>query len=183
MACFEKAAKFTLGHEGGFVDHASDPGGATKYGISLRTLLSLSDSEMENFDVDGDGVVDVDDIRNMSREQAVALYREKYWLPVFAKLEAQEVATKVFDMSVNMGVTQATRLVQRALNRYGRLVKVDGRFGPMTLAAVNGASCKLAVHALCNEQMRFYYGLVNAKPKLKVFLLGWMRRAFAEPAA
>ena len=34
---FDQAFQKLIGHEGGFVDHPSDPGGATKYGISKRS--------------------------------------------------------------------------------------------------------------------------------------------------
>ena len=33
---FEHAFERLIGHEGGFVDHPSDPGGATRYGITER---------------------------------------------------------------------------------------------------------------------------------------------------
>lgn len=38
MDAFEKAHEFTARWEGGYIEHANDPGGATKYGISLRFL-------------------------------------------------------------------------------------------------------------------------------------------------
>lgn len=38
MRPFEDFVKVILKHEGGYVDHPNDPGGATKYGISLRFL-------------------------------------------------------------------------------------------------------------------------------------------------
>ena len=33
---FDKAFDRLLGHEGGFVDHPRDPGGATRWGITQR---------------------------------------------------------------------------------------------------------------------------------------------------
>lgn len=38
---FEKAFDILLGHEGGFVDHPKDPGGATRYGITQRVAHNL----------------------------------------------------------------------------------------------------------------------------------------------
>ena len=40
MGNFEKAHEFTSRWEGGYVNHAADPGGATNFGISLRFLKS-----------------------------------------------------------------------------------------------------------------------------------------------
>jgi hypothetical protein len=57
---FERAMSFTGKWEGGFVNDPKDPGGATKYGISLRFLRDLAP---ELGDVDGDGDVDADDVR------------------------------------------------------------------------------------------------------------------------
>ena len=41
MADFLKAHAFTARWEGRLVDHPSDPGGITNYGVSLRWLRSL----------------------------------------------------------------------------------------------------------------------------------------------
>lgn len=37
MTNFDKAFELLIGHEGGYVNHPSDPGGETKYGISKRS--------------------------------------------------------------------------------------------------------------------------------------------------
>ena len=57
MSHFDTAIKKVLKHEGGYVDHKNDPGGATKYGISLR-FIRKSNTEL---DLDGDGDIDSDD--------------------------------------------------------------------------------------------------------------------------
>jgi len=35
---FERSAELVLQHEGGFVQHPADPGGATRFGITRATL-------------------------------------------------------------------------------------------------------------------------------------------------
>ena len=50
MSHFDTAIKKVLKHEGGYVDHKNDPGGATKYGISLR-FIRQSNTDL---DLDGD---------------------------------------------------------------------------------------------------------------------------------
>lgn len=37
MSDFDKAFEIVVGHEGGYTDHPSDPGGETKFGISKRS--------------------------------------------------------------------------------------------------------------------------------------------------
>ena len=50
MSHFEKAVEKVLEHEGGYVDHKADPGGATNYGISLRFVKQSTGIDL---DVDG----------------------------------------------------------------------------------------------------------------------------------
>ena len=55
-----------------------------------------------------------------------------------AEVENQNVANKLFDMGVNMGVRQAAVYAQRAVNpSHGRQLTEDGNIGPKTLAAIN----------------------------------------------
>ena len=72
MSNFESAVEKVLKHEGGYVDHANDPGGATNYGISLRFVKQSTGIDL---DVDGDGDIDADDIKAMTPEQAKEIYK------------------------------------------------------------------------------------------------------------
>jgi len=128
-----------------------------------------------DFDFDGD--VDADDIRKMTKAQAIHRYKTDYWLSYYSDILSQMIATKVFDMAVNMGHKQAHTLVQRALRAVGQRVGVDGRFGPKTLAAINMANPECLLAAIRATQSAFYVYLSQRKPKLKVFLNGWLRRA------
>lgn len=56
----DKALKFTLKWEGGYVNHPNDPGGETKFGISKRQYPHL-------------------DIGSLTLEDAIAIYRKDYW--------------------------------------------------------------------------------------------------------
>jgi len=65
---FEQAVDIVLQHEGGFVQHPRDPGGATKFGITRETLSRA-----------GGCPVSVEDVRELTRAEAVAIYRWLYW--------------------------------------------------------------------------------------------------------
>lgn len=175
MSSWDRAVEVVLRHEGGFVDNPADPGGATKYGISLRWLAQRGG--LGDFDHDGD--VDVDDIRIMDRDQAMLLYKQNWWDRYdYGHIHDTAVATKIFDMAVNMGAPQAHKLVQRALAAVDHPVAIDGVFGPNTLRAVNSSeSCLLEV--LKATQAMFYWHLVQIKPQLAEFEVGWMRRAYS----
>jgi len=151
MSTFEDAIDTILEHEGGYVNNPSDPGGETKYGICKRVYPSL-------------------DIKNLTKEKAIAIYRRDYWRPYYSLINHQDTATKIFDMAVNMGHSQANKIVQRAVN-----VTADGIIGKQTIAAINKDN--QAINKICAEQAKFYRQLSIDKPKLAVFLNGWLKRA------
>jgi len=172
MSSFDFALPVILAHEGGWSDNPRDPGGATKYGISLRFLRA------QGIDLDMDGDVDADDVRALSPQHAAALYRARFWdAEGYGRIVDQQVATKVCDMSVNMGPRRAHRLCQRALNECGERLEVDGVLGPDTVDAVNRTEARELLLELCAEQTAYYTTLAEVKPALAVFLVGWTRRA------
>lgn len=193
MSNFELAIETILEHEGGFVDHKHDPGGATNFGISLRWLEQI---DLAEADIDMDGDVDADDIKKMTRKQAIAFYKKHWWVKhKYDRITNNGVAIKVFDMAVNMGAKQAHKLVQRSMRAVGLEVEDDGILGPKSIEAINLATSQHLIPAIRCTQAGFYYALVmrNAalrKAKVKkangkayedfsVFLKGWLRRAYS----
>jgi lysozyme family protein len=185
MAEFEKAIGVVLEHEGGsrYVDHPDDPGGATRFGISLRFALrelardADGDGRIDG-DLDLDGDVDADDIRLLPEDLARESYRRCWWERYgYARLVDQQVATKVFDMAINMGGKQAHTLLQRALGACGYHLLEDGVLGPKTIAAALDAEPRELVLEVCFQQSEFYRGLVERKPRLEAFRRGWLARA------
>lgn len=184
MSNFDWALRVVLHHEGGFTDDAADPGGATDFGISLRFLQTvLEDSDEDGFadgDIDRDGDIDVDDIRSLSLDDVAELYEKKFWKKAKCdKIRSEMLAVKAFDMSVNMGPSQAWKLIQRGCNTLGTSLTIDGKPGPVTLAAVNSLHDKdfMLVTNIRREQDKFYESLIVKKPTLAKFRLGWRRRA------
>ena len=175
-AAWETALALVLRHEGGWADHPKDPGGATKFGISLRYLQGLKAAG----DLNGDGVVDTADVRGLSVEDAAAIYKRDWWdRHGYAQL-ADPVAVKLMDLAVNMGAGRAHRLLQRAVNglAVGKIA-VDGVLGPQTLAAANALPADRVVAALRRQAEAFYLQLIAARPELAVFRRGWISRARA----
>lgn len=174
MADFEPALEVVLLHEGGWSDDPLDPGGATMWGISLRYVLD----ELGGWDLDGDGDTDKDDIRVLTKEQAAQVYRERWWDRYgYGRIPDQRVATKMLDTAVNVGPGQAHRLAQRALNKCGAGLKVDGVLGPLTLRALSLAPPWAFLRYMAQLQANFYTTLVVARPALSRFLGGWQARA------
>ena len=182
MSYFNIAFNMTLEHEGGFVNDSADPGGATKYGVSLRWLLKAGDLDADGLpdgDIDGDGDIDVDDIKALSVEDARRLFRAAFWdANRCGELNSQHVAAKLFDYSVNMGNRQAGRILQRACRACMQPVEDDGIVGPKTVAAANACPSTALMAAMRSEGAGFYRALVARRPKLGKFLGGWLRRAY-----
>lgn len=159
MDVFQRALDIVFLHEGGYVNDPSDSGGETKYGISQRSYPHL-------------------DIRALTREQAAEIYRRDFWGPAGCPLLPDDVAIKVFDTAVNMGVRQASKLLQLALNAHlGLRLAVDGVVGPLTIAAAGRAQPAALLREVRAQQALFYAELAIRRPKDRKYLLGWMRRA------
>ncbi len=55
----------------------------------------------------------------------------------------------------------------------------DGRFGPLTLAAVNGVENHGALHAAISSEAAGYYRLlVEKRPEFAKYKAGWLGRAY-----
>lgn len=167
MADFSLAVERTLGHEGGFVDDPDDPGGATNWGISTTFLRSIGDQR---------------DVRSLSREDAVDLYREHWWVKYhYGNIESQAVAERLFDLAVNSTPGQAARVLQRALRANGMSHVIDdGVIGQITLAAVNQCDEKCLLAAWRSEMAAFYRILIERKPYRAKWRRGWLRRAYED---
>jgi len=180
---FDKAIVETLKHEGGFVNDPVDPGGATNWGMSIRYLKQRGDADGDGWldgDIDKDGDIDVDDVRNMTVEQAIGLYRSGFWDKYdYDKIDDYAIAARVFDMTVNMGSRQAGKIVQRALNNVGYDLAVDGIIGPNTFGAINSANADLLMAEIRLEHAHFYLNLIEKRPELAKYKKGWLRRAAA----
>lgn len=179
---FSYAMGFVEKWEGGFVNDACDPGGATKYGISLRFLRGLP---LDLGDIDGDGDVDADDVLGLSPDGARELYRRHFWEPLRLEMLRGPVAVAVFDTAVNMGPRPATMVLQRTCADFGADVREDGVLGPLTLSAAQnvGAVC-LQSRALrqevsdrfCLRRLEVYRDICKREGGLRRYLGGWLAR-------
>lgn len=177
MATVDEALAFVLKHEGSrFTNDPKDPGGATKFGISLRFVLSADGCTL---DLDNDGDTDERDIQLLELDDARRLYSTYFWFPGrFELVKDQSVATKVFDFAVHAGLRRSVRLLQHLLvSDFGKRLSVDGIVGPATLAAVNSVDPRRLVVAFSRAQASYYRELVSERPVLSRFIKGWLRRA------
>lgn len=168
MADSHEAINHVLAVEGGYVDHPSDPGGATKYGITQRTLDRYNGTYGQQ----------AFPVRFLSPFQARQIYKELYWDKLdLDRCPNERFAAILFDQAVNQGPARAVKRAQEAINftLRGVSLEVDGKMGPKTLTAM--AQARLSTMVKFFEMSQTYYlNLVEARPKLGVFLKGWINR-------
>ena len=114
---FEACLPLLLAHEGGFVEHPDDPGGATKFGITGRTLARFRGTKVTR-----------EAVMALTRDEAGEVYRTLYWDKIGGDHLPAGIDYAVFDAAVNSGVRQATLWLQRALG-----VTADGVIGQKLL--------------------------------------------------
>jgi lysozyme family protein len=153
---FDRCVAATLAYEGGFCDNLGDPGGATNFGITLRTLEAFLGHS-----------VTVDDVRAMSSSTAIEIYRANYWNQMRCGDLPAGVDLMVFDFGVNTGPAAAVKALQGLAQ-----VTQDGAIGPMTLNAVAGVAPMTLVNGLAQVRMAYLRGL----PTFAEFGDGWTKR-------
>lgn len=186
MAIFERAIPTVLLHEGKLVDDKQDRGGITNYGISLQFLLRTGDLDKDGVpdgDVNLDGSVNAEDIRKLTKEQAVRLYKLYFWdKNNYEKIADDLVATKILDLAVNMGSYQAHRIAQRAVRAVVNIIlDEDGLMGLKTLTAINMCRPDRLLVALKAEASCFYRLLIAKNPVMEKYRDGWLARAYSSP--
>lgn len=152
MSKFAEYVERVLAHEGGYVNHKKDPGGATNYGITQRVARAHGY---------------MGDMRNLPRSTAIDIYRKDYWEAVKGDELPPAVAWQVFDAGVNHGVTRAIRWLQEAVG-----TRQDGIIGPMTLSAAKRQGEAAVVLAFNAVRLKFYASLAT----WPTFGKGWARR-------
>lgn len=141
---FERSYAAVLKHEGGYVDHPKDPGGATNLGITIGT------AKANKMDVDGDGDVDKADVRLLKPSDAGPVYKTRYWDKVRGDDLPAGVDYAVFDYAVNSGPARAAMHLQEIVG-----VAPDGKIGPLTLKAVAKWDSVALINELCGKRIAF----------------------------
>lgn len=169
---WERSIAWLLAAEGKGGD-ASDPGGPTNYGW---TLASLADLPAVLADFNNDGVVDIRDLKNMSEAQAASLYKIRFWDALHLDRLTPRLACALLDCAVNLGPARAVSLAQQAHNAAALpALTVDGRLGPLTLAALGNAKPGLA-DGLSSLRRAYYTRLADRSAPHKRYLGGWLNR-------
>lgn len=151
ITLFERAVSHIFKYEGGYSYDPNDPGGRTLYGISEAAYPHLWAEAPP------------------TKEQAKDIYYRDYWLAAKCSDLPAPIAFILFDSAVNLGVSRATKLLQKTVS-----VTEDGVLGPKTMAALKASDLGYVSEAFLTERALFYANL----PHWPHFRRGWMRRLF-----
>lgn len=169
--------------EGGLVNNKNDPGGVTKYGVSLRFLAikGLIDVDRDgyaDFDLNRDGRVDALDVKLLTPANAEALYLKLFYIETGFWSLPRPFDAAVFDFGVNAGTGTSVRLLQKAVNTLTRPpLEVDGALGPNTRrGVVEALKSGPLLTEFRNQVTTHYRYLVAHNGKLEPFLGGWLNR-------
>lgn len=146
-----------LAHEGGYVNHTADPGGATNKGITQRTYNAYLAAK-------GQGPRNV---KMIADAEVSEIYRTQYWNAVRGDDLPAGLDWTVADFAVNSGPAKAAKTLQRALG-----VTVDGVIGVHTLAAVRKRDVAGLVREVNDSRLAFLKRLKH----WPTFGRGWSRR-------
>jgi lysozyme family protein len=180
MKDVQTLAREIVAREGGYVNDPDDPGGATKYGVTLATLQRLGR------DLDRDGKVTARDVQRLTEAEAAEIFLEHYYRRPRIALLPASVQASVFDMYVNAG-SNAVRILQQLLCDMGQPVTVDGVIGPQTVGAARAAEAKapaFLADAYGIARRNYYYALADRRPSSRKYARrrdggkgGWITRA------
>lgn len=159
---FDKAFERLIGHEGKFTDNPKDDGNwtggkqgrgqlkGTKYGIAAASYPHL-------------------DIKNLTLQQAKAIYREDFW-DVIGQAHGA-IKFQLFDAAVNHGRGNAVRFLQRAVKAAD-----DGTWGPRSQAALNDMQQRNGHNDVLLRFMAYRFKFWASLSKFDAFGRGWTNR-------
>ena len=140
MADFNDAFDKLMKVEGGYSFRKEDAGGETQFGIIKKTARSFGYTGL---------------MKNLDIVTAKGIYYTGWWDKMnLDRVEDQDIAYKIFDMAVNMGVGTAVKYLQRTLNVLNRYesdwpdINVDGALGSVTASMINKAARKRKINIL-----------------------------------
>ena len=144
---FNKALKFVLKWEGGYVNDPDDLGGATNKGITQNTYNGWLKSKG----------LQPKNVKNITNDEVAQIYYQNYWLKAKCNTMSKIFAVICFDTAVNMGVGRVSQFL-----KYANYIDTD-KFLFARIA-------KYREFAKVPSQAKFLKGWLNRVNSLKEFI-------------
>ncbi len=152
MSTFQGLFDRLMKHEGGYINHPTDPGGETMYGVTKRVARAYGYNGA---------------MRSLPKSTAQAIADKLYWQAINGDELPRAVAWQVVDAAYNHGNRQAVKFLQRAIG-----ASADGVIGPRTLAKVKAMDQNDIIFLFLAERLEFFTNLRI----WQTFGKGWARR-------
>lgn len=165
--------------EGGYVNHAADRGGPTRYGVTQSVARENGYNG---------------DMRELPLSLAKRIAADRYWHPLHlgdVAVHSEALAESMFDFCYHSGVRRPAETLQRLLNvlnreqRDYRDLGVDGIVGGKTLGALQAYrelrgndGMQVLRHGFDALRTAFLVSLAERAPSQEAFSYGWLRRVF-----
>ena len=149
---FDECLKMLLHHEGGYVNHPSDPGGETNLGVTKKVYQEWGGTK---------------DMKDLTVEDVAPIYKKNYWDRCKCDDLESGVDWVVFDWAVNSGTGRSAKAIQKICG-----ATQDGAIGPKTLALIGKQDTQYVVEEFGKIRQDFYESLKT----FDTFGKGWTRR-------
>ena len=149
---FDECLKMLLHHEGGYVNHPSDPGGETNLGVTKKVYQEWGGTK---------------DMKDLTVEDVAPIYKKNYWDRCKCDDLESGVDWAVFDWAVNSGTGRAAKAIQKICG-----ASQDGAIGPKTLALISKQNTEYVIEEFGKIRQDFYESLKT----FDTFGKGWTRR-------
>jgi len=156
MDNFPLSLKFVLKNEGLYVWDKRDPGGETMMGVTKAAWSTWLKRHIEDGEMAKLTVADI-----------TPFYKALYWDKSYCPQLPTGIDYMVFDASVNMGVGQSIRLLQKSLGCVH-----DGVIGPNTMKLINTTNVNDMIDKYSAQKEQFYQSLAL----FSVYGKGWLSR-------
>jgi lysozyme family protein len=149
---FDECLKMLLHHEGGYVNHPSDPGGETNLGVTKKVYQEWGGTK---------------DMKDLTVEDVAPIYKKNYWDRCKCDDLESGVDWVVFDWAVNSGTGRSAKAIQKICG-----ATQDGAIGPKTLALIGKQDTQYVIEEFGKVRQDFYESLKT----FDTFGKGWTRR-------
>ena len=149
---FDECLKMLLHHEGGYVNHPSDPGGETNLGVTKKVYQEWGGTK---------------DMKDLTVEDVAPIYKKEYWDRCKCDDLESGVDWVVFDWAVNSGTGRSAKAIQKICG-----AAQDGAIGPKTLALIGKQNTQYVIEEFGKIRQDFYESLKT----FDTFGKGWTRR-------
>lgn len=159
---FQTCTDWALIHEGGYVNHPKDPGGATNKGVIQRTYDGYRDRMGKPRQ----------SVRNITMAEVMDIYKSQYWDLINGDALPSGLDYAMYDFSINSGPSRAVKFLQEILG-----VKVDGIMGNGTLGAIQRRN---DISGLIQELCLKRWNWMKRLSTFSTFGKGWTRRVMGD---